>query len=120
MKFIETKTHAFLDYSVGILLIVSPWLFGFYENGIESWIPIFLGASAIFYSLFTNYEWSLKRVILFRTHLVLDILSGILLAISPWLFQFEDLVFWPHLIIGLMEIVVAVFSKGDAMVDSKA
>lgn len=120
MKFISSKTHAILDYAVGLLLIVSPWLFGFYDGGIESWIPIAIGASAILYSLFTNYEYSIKRVILLRTHLVLDVLSGILLAISPWLFKFDEYVYLPHLIIGLGEIGVAIFTKGDAQVDSQA
>lgn len=119
MKFIGSKTHAFLDYSVGLLLIASPWLFGFYYGGVESWVAIAVGVFAILYSLFTNYEWSIKRVILFRTHLVLDVVSGIFLAISPWMFEFEEDVFLPHLIIGLAEIGVAIFSEGDAQVDSQ-
>ncbi len=34
----------------------------------------------------------------------IDVASGALLALSPWLFGFADRVFWPHLIIGLREI----------------
>jgi hypothetical protein len=28
MRFIPTRIHGFLDYAVGVLLIVVPWLFG--------------------------------------------------------------------------------------------
>ncbi len=37
-------------------------------------------------------------------HLGADVLAGILLAASPWLFGFSDRVFWPHLIVGALEI----------------
>ncbi|WP_419699506.1 hypothetical protein [Mucilaginibacter sp. NFX135] len=29
MKFIKRRTHAMLDYLVGIIMIASPWLLGF-------------------------------------------------------------------------------------------
>jgi hypothetical protein len=34
----------------------------------------------------------------------LDLVSGILLAASPWIFGFSDYVYMPHLILGLFEI----------------
>jgi hypothetical protein len=34
----------------------------------------------------------------------IDIESGALLALSPWLFEFAGRVFWRHLIVGVMEI----------------
>lgn len=111
MKFINTKVHAFLDYSMGLLLIVSPWLFGFYQGDMESWILIILGGFLLIYSLFTNYEWSISRSISMRTHLILDFCSGFFLALSPWLFGFADDIFWPHLVFGIAEMGAAVFTK---------
>ncbi len=35
MKFIKTKTHGFIDYGAGILLIVSPWLLGYTSGGLK-------------------------------------------------------------------------------------
>jgi hypothetical protein len=37
MRFIPTRIHGFLDYAVGVLLIVVPWLFGFAAGGAETW-----------------------------------------------------------------------------------
>jgi hypothetical protein len=61
MKIIDTKTHGFLDYLVGGLLIVSPWLFNFYNQGPESWVPIILGIGTLAYSMMTNYEMGLLK-----------------------------------------------------------
>lgn len=44
-------------------------------------------------------------------HLWLDGLSGVLLAASPWLFNFYDRVFLPHLLIGLFEIGASLITK---------
>jgi hypothetical protein len=120
MKIINRKTHGYLDYLVGALLIASPWLFNFYAGGIESWIPIILGASAIGYSLITDYELGLAGIIPMRTHLIIDMLSGILLAASPWLFGFADHVFWPHLVFGVMEIVVPLLTNPGSQYIGKA
>src|SRR3954470_12689855 len=104
MNLIPTRVHGFLDYIVGLLLIVAPWLFGFSHHGAASSVPIFLGAAAILYSLLTRYELGLIKVIPMPAHLALDVLSGIFLALSPWIFGFNHFVKWPHVIFGLIEI----------------
>lgn len=107
MKLLSTKVHGALDYIVGLLLIVAPWALGFARDGAETWIPVILGFSAILYSMFTDYEWSVSQKLSMKTHLTLDVVSGIFLAASPWIFHFSDYVFLPHLIVGLFEIVAA-------------
>ncbi|MDQ3656314.1 MAG: SPW repeat protein [Chloroflexota bacterium] len=104
MRFIPTRIHGFLDYGMGLLLIVAPWLFGFADGGAETWIPVILGIGAIGYSLLTDYELGVARTIPMATHLMLDIASGIVLAVSPWIFGFAGDVWAPHLILGLLEI----------------
>jgi hypothetical protein len=111
MRFIPTKVHGMLDYLVGALLIAAPWLFDFADGGAQQWIPVILGASAILYSLFTDYELGAVRRLSMPTHLTLDLLSGILLAASPWLFGFADDVYVPHLVLGIMEIGASLMTK---------
>jgi hypothetical protein len=112
MEVIPTRVHGVLDYVVGALLIAAPWLFRFDYGGPETWIPVVLGAAALVYSACTDYELGLKRVIPMNSHLMLDLGSGVLLAISPWLFGFYDRVWVPHLVIGLIEIGTALISEG--------
>lgn len=104
MKVIPTKVHGVMDYLMGAILIVAPWLLGFARGGAETWIPVALGASAILYSLFTDYELSISKSISMKTHLTLDVLSGVFLAASPWIFGFNEYVYLPHLIFGILEI----------------
>jgi hypothetical protein len=104
MKIISTKVHGVLDYLMGVILIASPWLLNFDRGGAETWVPVALGAGVILYSLFTDYEYSVSRSISMRTHLTLDVLSGIFLAVSPWIFGFDEYVYLPHLILGILEI----------------
>lgn len=111
MKIISSKLHGVLDYLVGIILIISPWLFGFANPGAQMTIPVTLGIGAIIYSIVTKYELGIFKIIPFRIHLIIDALSGILLASSPWLFGFADNVYLPHLVFGTLEIVVVLLTK---------
>ena len=111
MRFIPTRVHGVLDYLVGVLLIAAPWLLNFNRGGAETWVPVVLGVGALVYSLFTNYELGVVRRIPMGTHLGLDLASGLLLAVSPWLFGFSNYVFWPHLILGVFEIAAALTTQ---------
>ena len=111
MRFIPTRVHGVLDYLVGALLIAAPWLLNFNRVGAETWVPVILGVGALIYSLLTNYELGVVRRIPVGTHLGLDAASGVLLALSPWLFGFSSYVFWPHLILGLFEVAAALTTQ---------
>lgn len=111
MRFISTRIHGMLDYGAGLLLIVAPWLFGFGDGGAETWLPVILGISTIGYSLLTDYELGIARVIPMATNLMLDIASGLVLAVSPWVFGFADDVWVPHVILGLLEIGAGLMTR---------
>ncbi len=111
MRIIPTRIHGYMDYLMAVLLIAAPWLFGFADGGAETWVPVVLGAGVIAYSLFTDYELGAVRRLPMRTHLMLDLGGGILLAVSPWLFGFNDVVWVPHVILGLVEIGTAAMTQ---------
>ena len=108
---INTRMHGVLDYVVGLLLAASPWLLGFYKDGPETWLPVSLGLLTVLYSLFTDYELGLVKKMPMSWHLTLDLMSGLLLGISPWAFGFYDDVWLPHAAIGALEIVVVLMSQ---------
>ncbi|MCJ8520977.1 hypothetical protein ABID21_004841 [Pseudorhizobium tarimense] len=108
---IDTKTHGIIDYLTGVLLLIAPYLFGFANGGIEQWLPQLLGAMILVMSLLTNYELSVAKLIPLKVHLAVDIAGGVLLAASPWLFGFSQTIWWPHVLVGLMEIVVPLVTK---------
>ena len=110
MKVISTKTHGILDYLVGLLLIAAPWFLGFANNGPETWVPVILGVGTLMYSVFTDYEMGAYRTLSMKTHLWIDGIAGLILALSPWLFDFADQVYLPHLIVGVGEVLIALLT----------
>jgi hypothetical protein len=115
MRILPTKIHGALDYIVGIALILAPTIFGFSAmGGAEVWIPRALGVVLIVYSVFTNYEWGVIKVLDMRYHLVVDFLAALFLAASPFLFGFsgESASHWlPHVAVGLVVILVVLVSQ---------
>jgi len=115
-KFIPTKVHGVLDYIVGLALIAAPWLFMFSDvGGAAVIIPIVLGIGLIAYSIFTNYEWGIIKVVSMPYHLIIDIVAAVFLAASPFLFGFYNMDMWnvwvPHLVVGIAVILVVIFSQ---------
>ncbi len=112
-RLIPTRVHGVLDYAMGLLLVVSPWLFGFSDTDAATWIAILVGAAVVLASLVTDYELSLAKIIPMRAHLGLDILSGVFLAVSPWLFGFADEHWWFFLFAGIAEIGAGILTDPD-------
>jgi hypothetical protein len=74
-------------------------------------VPVFLGAGTLFYSLFTEYEAGVRGVIPMRWHLRLELAAGLLLAASPWLFDFARTVWVLHGAFGAFAIVAALVTR---------
>jgi hypothetical protein len=111
MRFIGIKAHSYLDYIAAVLLIAAPWIFGFNDNDRATLVPVILGVATILYSLNTNYGLSINRKISVRKHLLLDFMNGLILTMSPWIFHFYNDVWLPHVIIGIFELAVVLFTK---------
>ena len=109
---ISIKTHGYMDYAMGILLIVIPFLWTF-PNETASAIFIWLGVGTILYSLLTNYELGLFKVIPMKVHLFIDVFGGLFLLASPWLFGFSDEIFLPFVILGAVEILAGFMTKRE-------
>jgi hypothetical protein len=113
MKIISSRTHGVLDYIVGLVLILSPRLFNLDASSAEGQVPVALGIATLIYSVLTRYEVGLIKVIPFRVHLTLDTLSGILLALSPWLFGFAERRWGTHLVLGFLELGAVMMTRRD-------
>jgi hypothetical protein len=118
MRVIPTRLHGMLDYGMGLLLIIAPWLLGFADGGPEQWVPVILGAGVILYSLLTDYELGVARVIPMPVHLGLDVAGGVVLAASPWIFGFADEIWWPHVVLGVLEIGAGLMTRTTPEVGS--
>jgi SPW repeat len=113
MRIISTRMHGPVDYIVGILLIVAPWIFNYSNVTGAKWTSIVAGIVVLATAVMTNYEFGLARVIPMHVHLILDAVVGIVLLVAPWIFWYGDQdtnVWLPLVLIGLGEIGAAAMS----------
>lgn len=102
---ISLRVHNVIDYIVGVLLIISPWLFGYSEILVARNLFVWGGIALIAYSLFTKYYYAIARVIPLGVHMTLDALLGVVTILAPVLFGYRDLITggqyaW-HVIVGI-------------------
>lgn len=111
MKFISTKAHGILDYLTGILLAVVPLIYRGDAPVTAVYTLVVAGIIILVMSFFTNYELGVIRKISIINHQMADKTIGVLLAISPWIIGFDDVVYAPHMIMGFISIAVPTFTK---------
>jgi hypothetical protein len=111
VKIITTRAHSLIDYVSALLWIALPWLAGFASNNAATRAPVILGAVTILYSLATDYEYSIVKKISLKNHLALDFVGGVVMAFSPWIFDFNQHIWLPHLVTGLVTIAINFFTS---------
>lgn len=106
MGFISTKTHTVIGIIVGVLLLFAPSLFRFSDNGPATLVAMIVGAFIIINEIITTSPYSPIKLVPMKAHIVVDVITGLFLAVSPWLFGFMDASAkhqWvPHLIVGIL------------------
>jgi hypothetical protein len=115
MRFISTRAHTIMGLIVGVVLVFAPVIFGFTDNQAATIVPIAVGIFIILNELITTSPASPLKLIPMRVHILLDVITGALLAFSPWLFGFfntdEPLQWLPHVIVGIMVVGYALLTN---------
>lgn len=118
---ISTRAHGIIDYVMAATLIVVPFLFNFgAQEAAALWVPVILGVVVLMTSLITRYELSIAKIIPMPIHIAADVMVGLVLAASPWLFGFADQMWIPHVVLGALEIGVALTTQKHSAVESSA
>lgn len=109
------KTHNVIDYLVGALLIVSPWLFGFSDVQAARVVFLMSGTALIGYSLLTNYYYSVARILPLGIHMTLDAVLGVILILAPALFGYRDeimpLQYVAHVVLGIGAVALVALTR---------
>lgn len=82
--------HQLGDYLLAVLLIVSPFLFGFSDSGGATAVAIIAGVIVLVMGASTDGPLSLVDAIPIAVHILGDVALGVLLIASPFLFGFSD------------------------------
>jgi hypothetical protein len=114
MRIIPTQVHGVLDYLTGGTLLSAPGLLALGEVPTSARVLRLAGGGAALYSLLTDYELGVVKLVPMPLHLALDAASGAFLAASPWLLGFarEGRRYWlPHVVVGVTEMLAAATTR---------
>jgi len=110
--FIPTAVYGVINYILALTLIASPWLFGLVDvSSAALLLPIYIGWLQLIMAIFADTEVGFVKQFPIQMHLVLDLVMGFILLVSPWLWTFSSKAFWPELILGGLLIFMANFTK---------
>lgn len=107
MRVVPTLLHGVADYAVSLLVLSIPFAFGLSSS--LSGLYILLGLFGIGYSLVTQYELSLARLL--PLHLMLDAVFGLVMLLIAAFAPLADGAFWVTLIIGVLALLLAATTK---------
>lgn len=110
VQFLTPTIHSVLDYVAAVVLLISPVILALNTISVFAyWLSVLAGAALIFYSLWTDYPFSISKTIPFKVHLGLDLSAGVIFVIWPFIFGFTGVAMWYYLIMGIgILLVVAV------------
>ncbi|WP_295655255.1 hypothetical protein [uncultured Mucilaginibacter sp.] len=118
--FIATSFHAALQYLGAILLISSPWVFGFDNvGGASLFIPVIMGVLLLLIAFFSNNKLGVIQVFPMEMNLFLTMFAGFLLLVGPGLYSFIPKVHWPHWGFGALFFCLALFTQGSPFTSEK-
>jgi hypothetical protein len=107
---INTRLHGIMDYVMAFVLIL-PWICMFNVKASDTLIFTSMAGVTALYSLFTNYEFGLIKILPMKIHLFLDVVvAGILIA-TPWLFPLTNYLFYWPVLLGIIELAIVVLSS---------
>jgi len=111
MSIIPSKFHGALDYAVAATLIAAPLLLGFQD--VAKYLAIAGGVGLFVYSLITDYSLSVRNLLSFKLHLVLDFIAAVALTAAPFIFGFSGLEKAFYLVIGISVIAVVLITDSN-------
>ena len=96
---VSIKAHNVLDYVLGGVLILSPYVFGFAEVDAARGLFLFLGFGIIAYSLITAYPYSIFKWIPLGWHMGLDVLLGVSLILGAYVFGYNEFMTFGQMVV---------------------
>lgn len=107
MRFLSSRAHTGIGLAAGVVLVLAPWALGFDDVRAAAWTAWAAGLFILVNEPMTTSPAcpAPLQVVPMRLHLALDVVTGALLAASPWLLGFADesaRTWVPHVVMGAL------------------
>lgn len=110
---IPLAVHVLIEYAVGVLTIVSPFLLSFDDDAAKI-VAVLIGAGILVLAVVSDAPTGLARTLPAASHVVLDYVLGLLLIVVPFVFGFagDDTAATAYFIaLGVGYVVLAVLTR---------
>jgi len=110
---IPLAVHVLLEYGVGVLTILSPFLFSFDDDAAKI-VAVLIGAGIVVLAVVSDAPTGLARTLPNASHVVIDYVLGLLLIVAPFVFGFsgDDTAATAYFIaLGVGYVVLAVLTR---------
>lgn len=110
---IPLAVHVLIEYAVGVLTIVAPFLLSFDDDAAKI-VGVLIGAGILVLAVVSDAPTGLARTLPAASHVVLDYVLGLLLIVVPFVFGFagDDNAATAYFIaLGVGYVVLAVLTR---------
>ncbi len=87
---IPLTVHGLLEYGLGVLSVLAPFLFGFNDESAPTLVSVLLGAAILVMAVLTDAPTGVSRTLPLASHVVLDYVLVLVFIASPFIFGFSD------------------------------
>jgi hypothetical protein len=105
--------HVLIEYGLGILTILAPFLFSF-DDAAADIVAVLIGAGILVLAVTSDVPTGLARTLPAASHVVIDYVLGVLLIVVPFVFGFagdDDAATAYFIALGLVYVVGAVLTR---------
>ena len=105
--------HVLIEYGVGILTMLAPFLFSFDDSAAKV-VCVLAGAGILVLAVVSDAPTGLARTLPAASHVVIDYVLGLLLIVVPFVFGFagDDVAATAYFIVlGVAYVVFAVLTR---------
>lgn len=107
------SVHVLLEYGVGVLSMVAPFLFSFDDDAAKI-VSVLVGAGILVLAVVTDAPTGVAKTLPVASHVVLDYVISLFLIVAPFIFGFsgDDTAATAYfLVIGVTYVVLAVLTR---------
>lgn len=110
---VTLSMHVLIEYGVGVLTIVAPFLFSFDATAAKL-VSVLVGVGILVLAVMTDAPTGVARSLPVASHVVLDYVLALFLIVTPFVFGFsddDDAATAYFIILGVAYVMLAVLTR---------
>lgn len=114
--FISTTLFGYINYVLALVMMSSPWLFGFaHFGGAAFFFPFMFGWFHLLMAIFSISKAGMVGIFPIQMHCTLETITGFVFVVIPWMYGFHAKVWLPHVIMGIVLLILGIYTKNSPL-----